>query len=59
MTRRLAFLALVLLASTGCELTATAYVQQEYRVDPGIGKPDGVARAEVKITRLVGRDAKR
>lgn len=56
--KRLAFLSAVLISSTGCEITATAYVQQEYRVDPHIGKPDGVARAEVKITRLVGRDAK-
>lgn len=47
-------------SSAGCEITASAVVQQEWRTDSLVnGKPDGLAKAEIKITRLVGRDKKR
>jgi hypothetical protein len=55
--------ALFLLAcgsSAGCEITASAYVQQEWSTDPRVfTKPDGLAKAEIKISRLTGKDAKR
>lgn len=41
---------------TGCEITVSAYVQQEYNTDPRVySKPDGAARAEIKVTRNIGR----
>jgi hypothetical protein len=47
---------LVLASLTGCEITASAYVQQEYNTDPRVfSKPDGVARVEVKIVKTIGR----
>lgn len=45
-----------LASSLGCELTATAYVEQRWVSDPHFKSPDGSAKAEIKITRLVGRD---
>lgn len=51
---------LILISGAGCEITATAYVQQEWNTDPRVfSKPDGLAKAEVKITRLIGKDAKK
>lgn len=57
-------LAIVLLAASavalsGCELTATAYVEQRWVSDPHFKSPDGSAKAEIKVTRLIGRDKKR
>jgi hypothetical protein len=46
--------------AAGCEITASAFVQQEWNTDPRVfSKPDGLAKAEVKITRLIGKDAKK
>lgn len=50
---------LVAASSAGCEITASAFVQQEYSINPRLDKPDGLARAEIKIARLVGRDARK
>lgn len=54
-----AFAVMTLLAGAGCEITASAYLQQEWNTDPRVfSKPDGLAKAEIKITRLIGKDAK-
>ena len=50
-----AFSAVAVLLS-GCELTATAYVEQRWVNDPHLKSPDGSAKAEIKVTRLIGRD---
>lgn len=59
--KRIAFLFLASLSFvvTGCELTATAYVEQRWVSDPHAKSPDGSAKAEVKITRLIGKDRKK
>jgi hypothetical protein len=46
-----------LITSIGCEITASAYVQQEYNTNPRVfDKPDGLVKAEIKVSRLVGKD---
>lgn len=62
MVRRFALLAasasLVALAA-GCEVTASAYVQKDWRTDARLyATNDLVTKAEIKVTRLVGRDAR-
>lgn len=59
--KRIAFVALAALSVvvTGCELTATAYVEQRWTNDPHMKSPDGSAKAEIKVTRLIGRDKKK
>jgi len=59
--KRISFVALAALSVvvTGCELTATAYVEQRWTTDPRMKSPDGSAKAEVKITRLIGKDRKK
>ena len=46
-----------LCAAAGCELTASLYIQQEYRSVEHLAKPDGLAKAEIKVSKLIGRDA--
>lgn len=47
-------------SSAGCEITASAYVQHDLNSNPRVlDKPDGLVRAEIKITKLIGRDGKK
>jgi hypothetical protein len=51
---------LVSASSAGCEITASAYIQHDLNSNPRVfDKPDGLVKAEIKVTRLIGRDAKR
>jgi hypothetical protein len=57
---RISFAAYSLATSAGCELTATVFVQQEYNTNPHLhSKPDGLAKAEIKVTKLTGKDVKK
>lgn len=55
----LALVAATLAVCAGCELTASAFVQQEFNTDPRVfTKPNGLARVEIKAVKVVGWDAK-
>jgi hypothetical protein len=49
---------LALVAGAGCEITASAYVEHDFRDPSHPAFKEGLARAEIKVSRLVGRDAK-
>lgn len=50
----------ILVSSAGCEITASAYVQHDLNSNPRVfDHPDGLVKAEIKVVRLVGRDAKK
>ena len=36
-----------------------AYIEQKWVSDPLMKSPDGSAKAEIKVTRLIGRNKKR
>lgn len=60
--RKLASIVALLIMPTmvGCEITASMYVQKDWNTDPSMYKAnDMVTKAEVKVTKLVGRDAKK
>jgi hypothetical protein len=56
--RMLCVAALALVVGAGCEITASAYVEHDFRDPSHPAFKEGLARAEIKVSRLVGRDAK-
>lgn len=57
---RLSFIGFILIVCAGCEITASMYVQKDWNTDPArFDKNDLTTKAEVKITKLIGNDAKR
>jgi hypothetical protein len=52
--------AVALVSSAGCEITASAYVQHDLNSNPRVlDHPDGLVKAEIKVVRLTGRDARK
>lgn len=61
MSWKFAGLPLLLSTTAGCELVASASLEKQWQTESWAEKsnrPDLVTRAEVKMTKVVGRDAK-